>query len=81
MKCNFDANKCTIECPKYAMCAYYSIQNQLSEIQSQLNFLYSSIPGMLDKIETINLKANMLDDAFIRYKNNNPEDYIEKEYQ
>lgn len=82
MTCKFDPNKCSVECSKYSMCAYYSIQTQISEIQSQLNFLYTSISSVLDKIQEIDLKSNMLNDAFIREKNKNTEESVnEKEYQ
>lgn len=39
MRCTFNASTCSTECPKFSICMYNSIQNQLSEINSQLNFV------------------------------------------
>jgi hypothetical protein len=39
MKCTFDISTCSPDCPKFSFCTYSSIQNQLSEINSQLNFV------------------------------------------
>lgn len=37
--CEFNAGKCTVECKKYAMCAYFNVQKAINKIQEQLNFL------------------------------------------
>lgn len=79
MNCNFDAKKCTIECAKYPMCSYYSIQNQISEIQSQLNFLYTSISSIVDKIKVVDVQMNLLTESLSKV--NNTEDCFEKEYK
>jgi hypothetical protein len=87
MTCNFDPNKCSLTCKKYSICSYYSIQNQVSEIQSQLNFIYDTITKILQSNETADLKLNLLESAVFKYvtdsetmaKNNNKESNNEKE--
>jgi hypothetical protein len=61
--CNFDPNLCSIECKKYPICSYYSIQKQFIEIQSQLNFVYNTITQILQSNETTELKINLLEEA------------------
>jgi hypothetical protein len=67
--CNFDPNKCSVECKKYPICSYYSIQNQVSNIQSQLNFIYDTITKILKSNETADLKLNLLESAVFRFVN------------
>lgn len=43
MACEFDASKCTISCPKYPMCVYRSIQEQILSINEQLSLIYKYI--------------------------------------
>jgi hypothetical protein len=61
--CNFDPNKCSVECKKYSICSYYSIQNQFIEIQSQLNFIYNTITQILKTNETSDIKISLLEEA------------------
>jgi hypothetical protein len=61
--CNFDPNKCSVECKKYPICSYYSIQNQFIEIQSQLNFIYNTITQILKTNETSDIKISLLEEA------------------
>jgi hypothetical protein len=76
-----------LTCKKYPICSYYSIQNQVSEIQSQLNFIYDTITKILQSNETADLKLNLLESAVFKYvtdsetmaKNNNKESNNEKE--
>ena len=42
-KCNFETGTCSLECKKYPMCAYMSIQRQFSELQKQIEFIYETI--------------------------------------
>ena len=87
MTCNFNPNTCSLTCKKYPICSYYSIQNQVSEIQSQLNFIYDTITKILQSNETADLKLNLLESAVFKYvtdsetmaKNNNKESNKEKE--
>jgi hypothetical protein len=65
--CNFDPNVCNVNCKKYSICSYYSIQNQVSEIQSQLNFIYDTITKILQSNETADLKINLLESAVFKY--------------
>lgn len=70
MNCKFDPNTCSIECKKYSICSYYSIQNQFSEIQSRLNFIYGTITQILKSNETTDLKLNLLESALYKFVNN-----------
>jgi hypothetical protein len=67
MKCSFDVNICSTECKKYPICAYYSVQNQVSNIQTQLNFIYDTFNTLLQKIETLDLKINVVEEAFYNF--------------
>jgi hypothetical protein len=69
MTCNFDPNKCSLTCKKYSICSYYSIQNQVSEIQSQLNFIYDTITKILQSNEAADLKLNLLESAVYKFVN------------
>lgn len=46
-KCNFENGTCSLECKKYPMCAYLSIQKQLSELQKQIEFIYQTMNGIV----------------------------------
>jgi hypothetical protein len=61
--CNFDPNKCSIDCKKYPICSYYSIQNQFIEVKSQLNFIYNTITQILESDATTEMKINLLEEA------------------
>lgn len=74
--CNFDPNKCSIDCKKYSICSYYSIQNQVSNIQSQLNFIYDTITKILKSNETADLKINLLESAVSRFINEHDSETI-----
>jgi hypothetical protein len=65
--CNFDPNVCNVNCKKYSICSYYSIQNQVSNIQSQLNFIYDTITKILKSNEAADLKLNLLESAVFRF--------------
>jgi hypothetical protein len=65
--CNFDPNICNVNCKKYPICSYYSIQNQVSNIQSQLNFIYDTIAKILQSNETADLKLKLLESAVFNY--------------
>jgi hypothetical protein len=67
MTCNFNPNTCSLNCKKYPICSYYSIQNQVSEIQSQLNFIYGTITKILQSNEAADLKLNLLESAVFKY--------------
>ena len=77
--CNFDPNKCSVECKKYSICSYYSIQNQVSNIQSQLNFIYDTIAKILKSNETADLKLNLLESAVFRFLNDSETISLNKE--
>lgn len=64
--CNFDPNKCSLTCNKYPMCSFYSIQNQLSDIQSQLNFIYQTLNKTLKDSEERSLKVNLLESSIFK---------------
>jgi hypothetical protein len=63
MACKFDPNICSVNCKKYQICSYYSIQNQFIEIQSQLNFIYNTITQILNSNETTEVKVGLLEEA------------------
>jgi hypothetical protein len=65
--CNFDPNTCNVNCKKYNICSYYSIQNQVSNIQSQLNFIYDTITKILQSNEAADIKLNLLESAVFKY--------------
>lgn len=66
-KCEFNANSCSVECKKYQICSYYSIQSQISEIQRQLNFLYRVIPEILSSNEEASKKIELLEEGLFKF--------------
>lgn len=46
MNCEFSSNNCSTQCPKFAMCMYKNVQTQLSEINSQLNFILKALTNV-----------------------------------
>jgi hypothetical protein len=77
--CNFDPNTCNVNCKKYPICSYYSIQNQVSNIQSQLNFIYDTITKILQSNETADLKLNLLESAVFQFVNDSETISLNKE--
>jgi hypothetical protein len=61
--CNFDPDKCSVDCKKYPICSYYSIQNQFIEVKSQLNFIYNTITQILESNATTEMKITLLEEA------------------
>jgi hypothetical protein len=55
MTCEFGANDCSHNCPKFSICMYKSVQTQLSEINNQLNFILTTLTALTCK-EGINEK-------------------------
>lgn len=51
MTCKFNS-ECTSNCPKYTMCAYYAVQQQISDINEQIGFIYRT----LNKLSEMTLK-------------------------
>jgi hypothetical protein len=66
MNCKFDPSRCSVECKKYSICSFYAMQNQFSEIQSQLNFIYETISKILKSNETADSKIKTLELAVSR---------------
>lgn len=66
-KCEFDVNTCSVECKKYPICSYYSIQNQISDIQKQLNFLYKVIPNIINSNEEAEKKIELLQEGLFKF--------------
>jgi hypothetical protein len=64
MNCNFDPNKCTSSCNKYSMCSFFSVQTQLSEIQSQFNFIYKTLGDILKSNDEAHVKIDLLERGF-----------------
>ena len=64
-KCNFESGICSVECKKYPMCAYMSIQKQLSELQTQVNFAYNVLNNLLKKNEEVNVNLTNLDNKLM----------------
>jgi len=62
--CNFNPSTCPLDCKKYNLCSYYSIQGQVSNIQSQLNFIYDTVAKILKSNENADLKLSLLESAF-----------------
>lgn len=77
--CNFDPNICNVNCKKYPICSYYSIQNQVSNIQSQLNFIYDTIAKILTSNEAADLKLNLLESAVFQFVNDSETISLNKE--
>jgi hypothetical protein len=67
MTCEFSPNTCSVSCNKYSLCAYYSIQSQFSELQSQFNFIYKTISNILQKEEETEVKLNLIQEAILKY--------------
>lgn len=66
-KCDFDANSCSVECKKYPICSYYSVQNQLNNIQSQLNFFYKTIGQILHSNEENDKKIALIEEGLYKF--------------
>lgn len=66
-KCEFNANTCSVECKKYPICSYYSIQNQISDIQKQLNFLYKVVPNIINSNEEAEKKIELLEEGLFKF--------------
>lgn len=66
-KCDFDANSCSVECKKYPICSYYSVQNQLNSIQSQLNFFYKTISQILYSNEENDKKIALIEEGLYKF--------------
>jgi hypothetical protein len=45
MNCKFN-QECTINCPKYAICSYYAVQAQITELNSQISLIYQSLSNL-----------------------------------
>jgi uncharacterized protein YaaN involved in tellurite resistance len=43
------------------------MQNQIIDLQSQVNFIYSTIADILKKSETSEIKIGLLESAFFKY--------------
>jgi uncharacterized coiled-coil protein SlyX len=66
-KCDFENGTCSVDCKKYSMCAYMSVQKQLSELQKQIEFIYQTINSMiLTEVET-NKSIESLQDQLQNY--------------
>jgi hypothetical protein len=63
MACNFDPNICSVECKKYPICSYYSLQNQFINLQSQLNFIFNTLTEILKTNEASDRKISLLEEA------------------
>lgn len=59
-KCNF-SNNCSVECKKYSMCAFMSIQSQLLNIQEQFNFVFKTLNTLIEDNNSVNNKIKSLD--------------------
>lgn len=79
--CNFDPSSCSINCKKYPICTYYAIQNQISDIQSQLNFIYNTIGEILKLNERAELKVDLVEKAFHKFFNNLPDSDMTLKYK
>lgn len=91
--CNFESGDCNLSCPKYAMCSYMSVQKQLSKLQEQINFIYSSITNLItsdldlkNELITLNKRLESYTCELLDIYNktdsetNNKESISEKEY-
>lgn len=83
MRCTFDAVKCSPECPKFTICMYNSVQNQLSEINSQLNFVLSiltqiSCESGIQKERLNIVEANLSDSISTLIELTNDSEMIQK---
>lgn len=83
MRCTFDAVKCSQECPKFTICMYNSVQNQLSEINSQLNFVLSiltqiSCESGIQKERLNIVEANLSDSISTLIELTNDSEMIQK---
>jgi hypothetical protein len=76
--CEFNSEKCTIECPKFSLCAFFYSQKKVSELQLQLNSLFEISIQTLENISKLNDKVLLnkknvedLFSAFYSYLNQN----------
>jgi hypothetical protein len=72
MNCEFNPNSCSVNCKKYPICSYFFIQSQLSDVQSQLNFIYKTIANILQTSEIAETKIKLLESVINEdsYSNN-----------
>lgn len=65
MNCKF-SNNCSGDCPKYSLCMYNSLQNQLSEINNQLTFILTALTQITQNVsiesERLTIVENNLTD-------------------
>lgn len=47
--CKFGDETCDLACKKFPICSYYAIQGQISEIQSQIGFIYKLLAEYLNE--------------------------------
>lgn len=64
-RCSFGNDKCSVECKKYSMCSYMSIQKQLSQFQEQIAFIYDALKNVIDKNEGISNNIKELDEKLM----------------
>lgn len=67
--CQFDPNKCSIECKKFSMCSYYNLLNKITELNTQLNFVFSILQKMTIMEEKTDLKINLLESGLVKLSN------------
>jgi hypothetical protein len=47
------------------MCSFFSVQTQLSEIQSQFNFIYKTLGDILKSNDEAHVKIDLLERGFL----------------
>jgi hypothetical protein len=51
MTCNFDISTCNINCPKFNLCMYFSLQKQIVELTENVNLLLT----VLNSLDSYNI--------------------------
>lgn len=46
--CSFGSENCNLNCKKYPMCSYMSIQKQITSLQEKINFIYITITNLIN---------------------------------
>jgi hypothetical protein len=51
--CEFNIETCPANCINFQICQYTFLQKQLSEIQTQISFIYKTLAEVMKRIEGI----------------------------
>ena len=62
MTCNFDGCTCSVNCPKYNICMYFSLQKQITELTEQINLLMTILSSQNSYVKDSSKKGTTNDE-------------------